>query len=194
MGKAERTKEHIIEKIAGVFNEKGFAGTSMHDITELTGLTKGSIYGNFKNKDDVAIAVFNHNIEKLRQIFTAEIEKKSSCREKLLVYPNLYQNYFKVPFPEGGCPIMNTAIEADDTHPELKQLAQNALLEWKKGIEAILKKGISNNEFSKDIDVKETAYSILALIEGGVMMAKLNDNLKPLNAAMNTLKKMINTL
>lgn len=194
MGKAERTKELIIEKTAEVFNQKGFAGTSMHDITELTGLTKGSIYGNFKNKDDVAIAVFNHNIEKLRQIFASELEKKSSCREKLLAYPHLYQNYFEAPFPEGGCPIMNTAIEADDTHPELKELAQNALLEWKSGLEAILKKGISNNEFSKDIDVKETAYSILALIEGGVMMAKLTNSLKPLNAAMNTLKKMINSL
>jgi TetR/AcrR family transcriptional repressor of nem operon len=37
---------------------KGYSGTSMSDITAATGLTKGSIYGNFENKDEVAIAAF----------------------------------------------------------------------------------------------------------------------------------------
>ena len=48
MTKAEKTKQYIIEKTAPVFNRKGFAGTSMNDIVEVTGLTKGSIYGNFE--------------------------------------------------------------------------------------------------------------------------------------------------
>ena len=59
--KAERTRNFIIEKTAEIFNRKGYAGTSMSDITEATGLTKGSIYGNFENKEDVALAVFEYN-------------------------------------------------------------------------------------------------------------------------------------
>ena len=58
MSKAERTKNFIIEKTAPLFNMKGYSGTSMSDITAATGLTKGSIYGNFENKDEVAIAAF----------------------------------------------------------------------------------------------------------------------------------------
>ncbi len=48
--KSDRTKQFILEKVAPVFNKNGYFGTSMSDITEATGLTKGAIYGNFKNK------------------------------------------------------------------------------------------------------------------------------------------------
>jgi AcrR family transcriptional regulator len=50
--KSELTSEFIIKTVASVFNKKGYSGTSMADITNATGLTKGAIYGNFKDKND----------------------------------------------------------------------------------------------------------------------------------------------
>ena len=47
ISKSDRTKQFIVEKTAPVFNEKGYAGTSLTDLTNATRLTKGSIYGNF---------------------------------------------------------------------------------------------------------------------------------------------------
>ena len=61
MNKAERTRQYIIEKTAPIFNKKGYAGTSLSDMTGATGLTKGSIYGNFNDKDEVALAAFDHS-------------------------------------------------------------------------------------------------------------------------------------
>jgi TetR/AcrR family transcriptional repressor of nem operon len=61
MSKAEKTKQFIIEKTATLFNTKGYTSTSLSDITAVTGLTKGSIYGNFENKDDVALQAYKHN-------------------------------------------------------------------------------------------------------------------------------------
>ena len=49
--KAEQTSEFIIQKVAPIFNKHGYYGTSMSDLTQATGLTKGAIYGNFKNKE-----------------------------------------------------------------------------------------------------------------------------------------------
>lgn len=43
MTKAEKTRNFIVEKTAPIFNMKGYAGTSLNDITAATGLTKGSI-------------------------------------------------------------------------------------------------------------------------------------------------------
>ncbi len=61
MSKAEKTKQFIIEKTAALFNSKGYTRTSLSDISEATGLTKGSIYGNFENRDELAIAVYKFN-------------------------------------------------------------------------------------------------------------------------------------
>ena len=80
MSKAARTKQFIIEKTAPIFNMKGYSGTSINDITDATGLTKGSIYGNFANKDEVALAAFRFNVKKLHDIFAREIEKEKSLK------------------------------------------------------------------------------------------------------------------
>lgn len=194
MGKAEKTRSYIIEKTAPIFNIKGFAGTSMNDITEATGLTKGSIYGNFKNKDEVALEVFEHNKKKMQDLFTLEISKKSSYRDKLLTYPELYDQFFIRHFIDGGCPIMNTAIEADDTHPLLKEAAKKAILVWKDSLAYLVQKGIDTKEFKSETNPEETALLILSIIEGTVMVSKLTDNVGYLKTLMHSLRKLINEL
>lgn len=194
MGKAEKTRSYIIEKTAPIFNIKGFAGTSMNDITEATGLTKGSIYGNFKNKDEVALEVFEHNKKKMQDLFTLEISKKSSYRDKLLTYPELYDQFFIRHFIDGGCPIMNTAIEADDTHPLLKEAAKKAILVWKDSLAYLVQKGIDAKEFKSETNPEETALLILSIIEGTVMVSKLTGNVGYLKTLMHSLRKLINEL
>ncbi|KAA2245434.1 TetR/AcrR family transcriptional regulator [Chitinophaga agrisoli] len=194
MSKAEKTKAFIIEKTAPVFNRKGFAGTSLTDLTDATGLTKGSIYGNFANKDEVALAVFEHNRQKVEQIVKAEMSKYTTVREQLLVYVDVYKNFLKYPFPDGGCPILNTAIEADDTHPELKEKAAAAMLAWKNRIAVLIKKGIDQGEFTTQDDPEQTALTLIALLEGAVMITKLTGKINFRNAIMQSVENMINAL
>ena len=194
MSKAEKTRSFIIEKTAPIFNRKGFAGTSLFDITEATGLTKGSIYGNFANKDEVALEVFKFNLSKMQAMFDAEINVKSSAKEKLLGYADFYEKNSMKIFPDGGCPILNTATEADDTHPGLKAAAARGLLFWKENLEKIVFSGIQNGEFRQSTNPEEAALAILAIIEGSVMIAKLTGKLSYMTTLMNTLRYYIYSL
>jgi len=194
MGKAEITRQFIIEKSAPIFNKLGYAGTSINDLTQATGLTKGSIYGNFENKDEVALAAFTFNVAKMSSYFDSEMSQVVSCREKLMVYPNLYEAFFSGNFPEGGCPILNTAVESDDTHPKLKILAKKAFLNWKSTIATIVASGIEKGEFKTSTNAEATAMTILALIEGGTMIAKLTENETHLLMITTHIKTIINEL
>lgn len=195
MSKAERTKQFIIEKTAPLFNTKGYSGTSMSDITEATGLTKGSIYGNFENKDEVALAAFKYNIKKLQDAFGSEIEKQKTFKNKLLVYPRLYSHYYDLRVTKGGCPILNTASEADDTHPVLRKSVERVILFWKEKIMYFIEQGILEGEFkAKSIDIERTALTIIALIEGAVMIAKVTGNVKDLSTVMLSVTQIIEGL
>jgi TetR/AcrR family transcriptional regulator, transcriptional repressor for nem operon len=173
MTKAEKTRQFIIEKTAPIFNKKGFAGTSLNDITGATGLTKGSIYGNFGGKDEVALAVFDYNLKKVNQIFESELGKQTSVKDKLLAYTATYGDFQSFPFPPGGCPMQNTAIEADDTHPALKKKAQTAILNWKNNISKLVQQGIDNKEISADVNPEQFALTMIATIEGMTMISSL---------------------
>jgi len=173
LSKAERTRQFIIETTAGIFNTKGYAGTSLSDLTDATHLTKGSIYGNFENKEDVALAAFDYNLSKIRKTIVLRIQKADNYHDKLMVYAQVYHSFGGASFPIGGCPILNTAIEADDTNTLLKAKAAKAVTDWKKDISTLISAGMETGEFKADTDVDRVAYSIIALIEGGIMIAKI---------------------
>ena len=194
MTKSEQTRAFIIEKIAPVFNRKGYAGTSLSDMTEATKLTKGSIYGNFANKDEVALAVFDYNVAKVNEVVGKELAKHVSARDKLIAYARVYAEFEKFPFPGGGCPVMNTAVESDDTHPELRKKAAQAINSWKKNLMEIISAGIKQKEFRKGIDTEQTAVTMISMIEGGLLIARTTNKPEYRMSVMESLKHYIDQL
>ena len=191
MKKAERTRQFIVEKTAPIFNVKGYAGTSITDMTAATGLTKGSIYGNFANKDEVALAAFEHNWQRVKTMVRGEMAKGATSKEKLLALVGAYQDLQAHDFPEGGCPLLNTATEADDTHPELRAKAVDAFHGWKKNLVTVIETGIAAGEFRGNVDVEQTALTLIALIEGAVLLAQLSGNDAHRTAVMPAVEKTI---
>jgi len=194
LSKADRTRQFIIETTAGIFNMKGYAGTSMSDITEATGLTKGSIYGNFGNKEDVALAVFDHNLLKVSNIIQQRVKKATLYYDKLMAYAQVYDHFTQGIFPVGGCPILNTAIEADDTNALLKDRAAKAVLNWKKSIQELIQCGVSTGEFKQGLDDAQIALSIIALIEGAVMISKVTNSQSNMDKIMQTVELLISQI
>ena len=190
MNKAERTRQLIVEKTAPIFNTKGYAGTSLADMTEATGLTKGSVYGNFANKEEVALAAFDYNWKQAQSAVRDQMAARSTSKEKLLALTGVFEN-LPACFPKGGCPLLNTAIEADDTHPALRDKAMEAFRGWKANLVSVIKAGIASGEFRKDVGPEETAITLIALIEGAIMISRLTDNAAYNQAVMSAVKKTI---
>jgi AcrR family transcriptional regulator len=194
MSKADRTKQFIIEKTAPIFNTKGYAGTSLNDMMSATGLTKGSIYGNFVNKDDVALAAFDYNFGVVVAYIKKQSEVRNNTIDKLLVYPETYRNFLKLPFLKAGCPVLNTSTEADDTHPLLKNKAANALKLWQNSVERHINYGIENKEIKEETNATEFTAILMSLIEGAVMQAKVTGKTTILNITMDFLESRIKDL
>jgi AcrR family transcriptional regulator len=194
MSKSDRTRQYIIEKTAPIFNAKGYAGTSLSDMIVVTGLTKGGIYGNFDGKDDVALAAFDFNFGKIVHLLRQGISCRQGAIEKLLVYPDTYRNFLKIPFLKAGCPLMNTSVEADDTHPLLKQRAQSAMKLWRNSVERIITNGVNTGEIRAEVIPSQVATILMSLIEGAVMQAKLSGKSNDLHVTMGFLENLIRDL
>jgi len=194
MTKAERTRKFIIEKTAPIFNRKGYAGTSLADLTEATGLTKGSIYGNFKNKDEVAVAAFNYNFGLMSDWVKERIDNEPNPIKKLKVYITIFSNFTENPVLRWGCPVLNSATEVDDTHVELRENVVEAIRKWHSSIVRIVNTGKEEGKISPDVDTYAFAWTLLALIEGGVMLVKVTGKINTLKAAMRHAEKIIDEL
>lgn len=194
MSKAEKTRQFIIEQTAPIFNKKGYAGTSMADLTEATGLTKGAIYGNFENKDEVALAAFQYNMEVIYRGIGKVIETRTSQLEKLQAFPDFYRSTGPMKLMEYGCPIANTATEADDTHPSLRQAVNKAIEKWDTSIQKLVKKGIEAGEIKTSADPASVASLLMSLIEGGVLLSKSTGNTLYLKRALDQADHLLQSI
>ncbi|MXS71214.1 TetR family transcriptional regulator [Flavobacteriaceae bacterium W22] len=191
MSKAEKTKQFIIEKTSTLFNIKGYASTSLSDISTATGLTKGSIYGNFKNKDQVALEVYHYNASNLKKNVAQSLDKEFlNMTEKLNAFLSFYRNNWTTVFQNGGCPLLNAATECDDTFPELKKQVQISFSDWIGTISEIIKKGQNIHEFNSEIVAEEYAAQFIMMIEGGILLAKTMDDEKYLHLALDKISQI----
>jgi len=191
MTKAKKTRRYIIEKTAPIFNKKGYAGTSLNDLTTATGLTKGSIYGNFKDKEEVAEAAFNFNYQLLIKQFTQSLSEVKTAKEKLHAFLNSYEAIYETLIKNGGCPILNNAVDADDTNERLAMLSKRAIENWRNTLKGIINYGIKEKEIYDKIDADRYVSLFISTIEGSLMLSKLTGDQYHFLSAIDHLRSIV---
>ena len=176
MRKSEETRKFIIEKSAPIFNMHGYKGTTMSQLTNAINMTKGAIYGNFIDKDEIALAAFDHNFTEIsKQIQAVVLSKENAC-DKLIAFANFYLNEFMEISRKGGCPLMNAVIDSDNIHPPLKARVAEAIETWINTVTRIVYSGIKRKQINPNTKPEQFASVFVSLIEGGIMLSKATGN------------------
>lgn len=176
MRKGETTKLEILQQAAPIFNQQGYAGASIAAVMAATGLQKGGIYNHFESKEQLALETFSYSVRLVRQSYAAALKGEASAPEQLLAFMSVFQQFFHSPPIPGGCPLLNTAIEADDAFPGLREQASREMKQWHSWIVRIIRGGIKRGEMRSSLDAKSTATLFIACLEGGLMLSKLHDD------------------
>lgn len=189
MSKGEVTRQRIIELAAPLFNQRGFAGCSMQDILQATGLKKGGIYRHFSSKEELAAEAFRYSLSQAIKIRTLPAEPSQTAVDRL---HEVIAQFVEKPSPvPGGCPILNTAIDADDGNPVLRELAWEGLKTWRGRISHIVREGISHKEIRGDVEPRAVANAIIATLEGALMISRLEGSRSALNDARASLQELL---
>ena len=185
--KAERTKQFILETAAPLYNEKGISGVSIDDVLAATKLTKGCLYGHFENKDDLSFQVVDLMLKKITDKMYLAVADKKTAKARIFAFLDFYKNPIDT-YISGGCPLFNTAVDADDNYPVIKQKVAAIFRAGQESLTNVLKEGISNGEFSPNLDPVTFAFKLVASIEGGIVMCRTMDTAKPMQSLIKSLK------
>ncbi|MNU19095.1 HTH-type transcriptional regulator AcrR [compost metagenome] len=188
MTKAAQTRQFIIEQSAAVFNVKGYENTSLSDIQKATKLTKGAIYGNFADKNELAIAAYEYNSSLIINALKDWIGKATSAKDALLAYPDFYVRNGQVVFRKGGCPLMNAAVEADDHLHFMRSTVRKSMKQFLRLIQDIIEQGQAKKEFKSKADAATYAATIFSIMEGSMLLAKVMNDTKYFQLAADRIK------
>ncbi|WP_163714585.1 TetR/AcrR family transcriptional regulator [Mangrovibacterium lignilyticum] len=192
MSKAERTRQFIIEKAAPIINRKGMAGASLSDIMEATGLAKGCIYGNFENKDEICLEAFNYLSQSYVKSMMAHLQPFTGSKAKLIAYLD-YTLAGKHRDEMGGCPVINFGAESDDTHPAVRERVKQVIRSSREFITSLLREGVESGDYSPDLNCETQALKIYTLLEGAVIISRIENNREQLEQIVNLIKAEIET-
>src|SRR5581483_4931906 len=177
MSKGQQTRERILARSAQLFNRQGYSGASLTDIMRETGLEKGGIYNHFASKEQLALEAFDYAYELVSQRTRQALSGKFNAIERLRAIISVFEGLVEKPLVAGGCPILNTAIEADDANEPLRQRAQRAMDNLRVAtICRIVERGIERKEIRPDVDADEVASILVSLLEGAIMLSNLYKN------------------
>jgi TetR/AcrR family transcriptional regulator, transcriptional repressor for nem operon len=191
MRNPEVTKEKILKKSGVLFNTKGYKATSISDITDATGYTKGAIYRHFESKEHLEKETLFHLSTIMFEEVRQKVKAQLTAGDKLRAMFRYFESYVTEPVVKGGCPLMNAAIEADDAHPALRKTAIRILDILHESIRTILENGIRYKQLRANIDKDYYATLIIASMEGAIMMSKLRGNNNDIRTVLKHLEKQI---
>lgn len=175
------TRERIIKTGADIIHRKGFNNTGIKEILDEVGVPKGSFYFYFKNKEDFGLQVVDHFNRQFEGMTREMLENTSSPPlARLQRFFKWFMDFFTSAGFTCGCPVGNLSQEMADLSPAFREKLQEAIDRMADAYSTVLLEAREAGEVSPEMDVKETAYFIIAGWHGALIRMKVTKNIEPL--------------
>jgi len=190
MRKGEATRQRIVVRTANLLNRQGYRGTPVSEIMRVAGLQKGGIYRHFESRDALALEAFEFAVARVWNRFLLAIEGRKTAKDKLFALFEVARHAPREEAFRGGCPLMNLAVESDDTDPKLRTAARRAMQQVIGLFERIIAEGMRQGEFSEG-DARARARMLVASMEGAMLLTNLYKDGTYMKAVLDNLERSV---
>ncbi|MCK5782916.1 MAG: TetR/AcrR family transcriptional regulator [Desulfobacterales bacterium] len=188
--KGEQTREKILDEARLLFKQKGFGATTINDLLNASGTTKGNLYFHFSDKEAVGLEVLRRE----QRSFYNFLEQIFNGKSAAVGLDNFFHKALEKQRQQGfvgGCLFGNTALEASDTSPLFAGLVQEVFAEWMRLFEEKIAAAQAVEQIRSDIPAGELAELVVATVEGGIMQSRLQKSADPLKRSLETLRRVL---
>lgn len=170
---ADATRRSLLEAAYEEIHRFGFQAASLNAILERTGVTKGALYHHFSSKLQLGYAVLDEHIaEELQRLCFEPLRQPGHPVDVLMGTIMKMGEHYQCEEITLGCPLNNLAQEMSAIDDGFRQRIDSIYKRWQESIETLLTRGQQEGSVSTAIDPADTAFFILASLEGCMSMAK----------------------
>jgi TetR/AcrR family transcriptional repressor of nem operon len=184
------TKARIVGKAMDLFWRQGYEATGVAQIQAEAGVLPGSFYFFFKSKEALLLAVLDRYMEILHSALRDPVVRKTrDPLERVFTLLDFYRKQIKESRFELGCPIGNLALELGNRSADARQKL-NALFDtWRAMVEAFFVE--AQERFPEGTDFKALSTFVLTTMEGGIMLARANQDVRQFDRAVKQLRNYL---
>jgi TetR/AcrR family transcriptional regulator, transcriptional repressor for nem operon len=183
-------KQEIIRISREVIHIKGYQSTSVSDIMAAANIGKGQFYHYFQSKHDLGLAVVEDLVRDWKEQLIIGILNNSddpiTKLNRMLKWVETCHAGMEIKY---GCAIGNLAIEMSAQDEEFKVKIEEFFNHWVNSVTDILTEMTENNQLDESINPKKHAESIVAMIEGGILLMLSQQNIQVLQNIFEVIKQ-----
>ncbi len=190
---AERTRNAIIDVAKELIHSNGFRTTSINDIIDQLGITKGAFFHHFKNKKELGFAIIEYWRQTLYERWVKPLETSTDPLTDLYMVPyDLYGGYTITDLKK-GCPLANLAMELSPIDEDYRERINAIYAMLEDGAEKALIRGQEIGVVSKDVDTVRVARFYEELMAGTRSVAKNTLDKERLLETLETFREYLET-
>ena len=196
LGKSQRSaKTKLLDAATDVIRAKGYSATTVDDICQSAGVTKGAFFHHFAAKEDLAVAAARHFSSLADGLFsTAPYRKLVDPVDRLLGYVEFRKALLHGALPEFTCLLGTMVQEAYRTHPAIREACESGLSEHVAMLEEDIAEALRTYGGDGQWSAESLAIYMQAVIQGAFIIAKAQQGPAVAAACLDHLRRYIQTL
>ena len=185
------TRARIVEAASAAVSEHGVAGMSMEDIQRRAGVSNSQIYHYFRDKQELIQAVVGRAAE-VAVGYRGPVGEVDSV-DALRAWADFHVQ-FQVQSQYAGCMLGSLVPQVARTNPEAREGLGVAFASWAQSLVDGLRAMQHRGELRSDASPEQLATSLLAALEGGLVLAQSQQSIEPLRLALDSAVDHIESL
>jgi TetR/AcrR family transcriptional repressor of nem operon len=174
---ASNTKTKLLDSALMVIRTKGYSATTVDDICEATGVTKGAFFHHFKSKEELAIEAARHWGANTSALFASTPYRAlPDPLDRVLAYVDFRKAILQGALPEYTCFAGTTIQEVYDTHPLIRDACEKTITDHAASIEVDIAEAMRKYHIAGDWTAQSLALYTQAVIQGAFVLAKAQQN------------------
>jgi TetR/AcrR family transcriptional repressor of nem operon len=177
------TRQRIVAAAAALIGDRGVAGTSLDDIRAATSSSKSQLYHYFGDKHGLVQAVIDHQSA---VVLGAQAEALGAVEnwDGLERWAHGMVAMSERQGARGGCPVGTLAAALADTDERFRTALSDAFDNWREAIRSALARLRDKRLLAPDADLEALTTTTLAVIQGGLLLAKTSRDSSQLHVAL----------
>lgn len=183
----KKQRETLIWAAAKLFRRRGYIGTGLRDILAASGAARGSFYHYFpEGKEEIGAIAVSAAGGVVTDLFLALLKTSKSPLDFLDLYSKMLVRWLEASRFRDGCPITMTLLETNSTSSLINNAGRRVFNDWIKIMEEMLA------EYGWPAErIPATATTIIASLEGGLIMAQIQGRAQPIRDVVWSLSSML---
>ena len=185
--KGARTRTRIVEEAAALIHERGVTGATLEDVKVAAEVSGSQLYHYFPDKDELVQAVIDYQADTI-----VEHNRQALGSPKgVEAWRNMVIAGVRSTQGKGGCALGSLGGQLAENDPEARALIAAGFDQWAATISEGLRSLQADGKFRSDIDPDDLATTLLATLQGGLLLAQVQRSTRPLETAVDTVLALV---